>query len=99
MPCAQVDANDDRDEGDCVIEARTVVCGFGVNADEDQDDQNDEQRRQRVFGEEPIIEAMLTYQLCDGNSSTEDAPNDDVEEAVHAAVEPPENDGDGEPVA
>lgn len=99
MPCTNIDTYDNRDEGHSVIETRTVVCWFWMNPNKHEDDQGDDQRRQRTRDEEPVVETVFNDELGDGYGPAKNAANNDIEETMHATIQPAKHDGDGEPVA
>lgn len=98
MPCTKVDTDNDCDEGNSVVEARTVVCGLGVDPNKYQNYQGYDQRGQRTLAEKPVVKALLVHQLSNGYSHAKYAPDNDIEKAVHATIEPAKDNGDGEPV-
>lgn len=98
MPCTKINANDHRNKGYRVVETRTVVCGLGMDSNKDQDNQEKNERWQKTLGKYPVVKALLVYELGNGDDGTKDAPDNDIEEAVHATVEPAEDDGNGEPI-
>lgn len=98
-PHGDFSTDNDARESDAVFETGAIVGGLGVYAHDDQHENTDEDAVPGRAGRDPAVVVVCEEDLEDGEEEAAYARDNDVKEAMHAAVETAESNGQGVDVA